>query len=67
MGVIRACGSDPGEEQGEGDKGHSLAQTRHPHTEPAWLCQQQQSRYLSKRVRAWVLHYLVPSTQDQFC
>lgn len=61
MGVIRAHGSDPGEERGEGDKGHILTWTRHPHPKPAWLFQQQQrghggcsgqSRSLSKRVRA---------------
>lgn len=74
--VIRSHGSDPGEEWGEGDEGHILARTCHPHPEPAWLFQQQQcshrgcsqqSRYPSKRVRAWVLHSPVPGTRDEFC
>lgn len=72
--VIKACGSDLTEEQGERVEGHILAQTRHPHPEPAWLFQwcshgecSPQSQYLSKRVRAWVLHSSVPGTQDQFC
>lgn len=60
-GLRRSCGSNLREEQRERDKGLILAQTQHPHPKLA-----QQSWCLRERVRAGVLHLLLPAPELSF-
>lgn len=60
-GLRRACGSNLREEQRERDKGLILAQIQHPHPKLA-----HQSWYLRERVRAGVLHLLLPAPELSF-